>query len=180
LVEMMIVIGLITTMIALSFNIAPAIFRRSLEAKARAQLVGISLALEQYKRAYGDYPQTDKPEQLFDALYGRRGPTMQTFNNPGRVFLTDLTNYTLSNPQSIDSIGTNVLLDPWSNYYRYVYKAQGLVGAAWTNPGYILYSFGPDGIGNEALTQDPPGGYPNRIDPANIDNIYAPASGDHL
>lgn len=176
----MIVIGLITAMMALTFNIAPAIFRRSLEARARAQLVGISLALEQYKREYGDYPQTDKPEQLFDALYGRRGPSMQTFNSQGKVFLANLANYTLSKPESIESIGENVILDPWGNSYHYIYKAQGVVGSAWTNPSYILYSFGADGVGNPALTQDPAGGYPKTNDPLNLDNIYAPTAGDHL
>lgn len=62
--------------------------------------------------------------------------------------------------------GQPALLDPWNHSYRYAYKSQ----APWTNPGYVLYSAGPDGLANEALRA---GGYPDPVPGVNADNLWA-------
>src|ERR1700679_3834214 len=71
LIELLTVIGIIGILSAISFGIIKGVQATALEARTKSELSAISLALEQYKAANGDYPQTNQPLQLFDALMGR-------------------------------------------------------------------------------------------------------------
>ena len=131
LIELLTVIAIIGILSAISFGIIKGVQATATEARARSELSSISLALEQYKALNGDYPQTNQPTDLFDALMGRLGPTLGILNTPEKPFLTDIGIFTISNPNQIQVAKANMLIDPWGNYYRYVYKV-GLTGQNWT------------------------------------------------
>ncbi|HEY8995914.1 MAG TPA: prepilin-type cleavage/methylation domain-containing protein, partial [Lacunisphaera sp.] len=97
------------------------------------------------------------------SLIGRRGPDNQSMTTRP---LIETTRFTIG--QGLDAFTNEaaVLLDPWEQPYRYAYKAQ----APWTNPGYVLYSAGPDGVVSAALLS---GGFPDRTATGNGDNLYA-------
>jgi prepilin-type N-terminal cleavage/methylation domain-containing protein len=169
LIELLTVIGIIGILSAISFGIIKGVNSTAMEARTRSELASIELALEQYKGVNGDYPQTNIPEQLFDALMGRLGPKMATLSPPEKPFLNDISIFTITNPKLINTPNSNQLLDPWGNYYRYVYKV-GLTGSAWTQPP-LLYSFGPDMVGVETLAGGS-GGLLDMSDARNQDNIF--------
>ena len=58
------------------------------------------------------------------------------------------------------------LIDPWDHPYRFAYKSQ----VPWKNPGYVLYSAGPDGVATDSLR---PGGFADPTAAGNADNLYA-------
>ena len=169
LIELLTVIAIIGILSAISFGIIKGVQATATEARARSELSSISLALEQYKALNGDYPQTNQPTDLFDALMGRLGPTLGILNTPEKPFLTDIGIFTISNPNQIQVAKANMLIDPWGNYYRYVYKV-GLTGQNWTQPP-LLYSFGPDGVGVETLAGTG-GGLLDMSDSRNQDNVF--------
>jgi general secretion pathway protein G len=184
LIELLTVLAIISILCALTLGVMRGVNEKAIESRAQAELAGLAQALAEYKRQYGDYPQTeDDPGNakggLCDALTGKVGPTMVSLGaSPttwGKCYL-DLTKYTFTNPDKVETTsGACEILDPWGNPYRYIYKAQGVTGTAWTNPTYLLYSAGPDGMSNDSIGGGaPPGGYLNTTDPTNLDNLYAP------
>jgi general secretion pathway protein G len=58
------------------------------------------------------------------------------------------------------------LSDPWGNPYRYAYRSQ----LPWTNPAFVLFSAGPDGLADTDLRA---GGYADSGSDRNRDNLYA-------
>jgi prepilin-type N-terminal cleavage/methylation domain-containing protein len=100
-----------------------------------------------YKRQYGDYPQTDKSDELLQALVGRRGPRGADIK--GKILL-ELSKFTTKN--TLDPLKTDaaVLIDAWDRPYDYVYKP-GSAANSWTNPGYVLYSRGPKDQGKVSV-----------------------------
>jgi len=184
LVELLTVLAIIGILVALVLSVARGVFEHAREAQADAEMTSLAQALTQYKLQYGDYPHIeDDPGNskggLADALTGKVGPTGVSMGTNvqswGKSYL-DLTKFHFSNPSQIETTaGVCEILDPWGNQYRYIYKAQGITGTAWKNPGYLLYSAGPDGLSNDSLTSGgQPGGYSNTSDPLNLDNLYAP------
>ncbi len=182
LVELLTVLAIIGVLCAITLGVMRGVQEKALEAQANAQLSSMAQALAEFKLQYGDYPQTeDDPGNakggLCDALTGKVGPTMVSLGTSatwGKNYL-DLTKFQITNSAQVNTTaGTSEILDPWGNQYRYIYKAQGVTGAAWTNPSYLLYSAGVDGKSNDSLTGGaPPGGHINPSDPLNLDNIYA-------
>lgn len=71
-------------------------------------------------------------------------------------------------PASLDSLksGLPARNDPWGHPYRFAYKSQ----VPWSNPGYVLFSTGPDGTAGETLRA---GGFADVTSAANADNLYA-------
>lgn len=124
-------------------------------ARARAELAVVGAALETYRRTHGDYPRTDDGAQLLRALLGRRGPVAEA-DSAGRALIE---------PERF-SITGGVLLDPWGQAYVYAYKTT----TPWNNPGYVLYSAGPDGRENPRLLA---GGFPDAGAAENADNLPA-------
>ncbi|MEI6860658.1 MAG: hypothetical protein WCL04_00205, partial [Verrucomicrobiota bacterium] len=145
----------------------------ALVARTRSQLAGIAQALTLYKLQYGDYPQTEKAKELFDALTGKMGPKRDKVDPPGKTLLANLSHFDVSHPEALteSTMGTNELLDSWGNPYHYVYKVPE---QSWLNPSYLLWSDGIDGVSktvyNEKgfLSEDASSG-------ENADNIYEPA-----
>lgn len=149
----------VITIIAVLSGIVIGAGRRAAEsgriARAKAELAVLGAALENYRRVHGDYPRTEDEAQLLRALLGRRGPVADTAVN-GRG-LIEAARFTIAG---------DVLLDPWGRAYVYAYKTT----APWSNPGYVLYSAGPDGREFGRLLA---GGFPDAAGAGNADNIQA-------
>lgn len=148
------------TIIALLAGLVIGIGRRTAEAgkiaRAKAELAAMGAALEAYKRTFGDYPHTDDEIQLLRALLGQRGPASDATIS-GRAMLET----------ARFAVTGNVLVDPWERAYVYAYKVPA---GGWTNPDFVLYSTGPDGVDNASLLA---GGFPDIATPGNADNIHA-------
>lgn len=203
LIEILIVAAIMGLLTAIALPAMRGARERVVTARTRVELALIAQALENYRRLYGDYPQTGDfaqapPEtaqplipthaqaKIFNALNGVFGP--RAFAGDDRINgcpLIDVTKFTLEfasdgEPQAPageaprkEEVCTS-LLDPWGRRYLYYYK-RASDPAAWRTTGYILYSAGPDG------RHMPPGTVSEIARPdlppasVNIDNVYADA-----
>jgi len=164
LIELFTVIAIITVLAGVAFGAIRGAKRQAAIARARAELAVLGQALEEYKRQYGDYPWTAAtPAQLYQTLNGKLDPAGAALN--GRRFITS-SQFTLNDPDParVDD-PANFLVDPWGNFYRYVYFHQ----VSPERRGYVLYSAGPDGADTPPNTN----GAFNATDPGNADNLYA-------
>ncbi len=163
LLELLVVIGLIALLTGLVIGAGRHASEASKASRARAELSALAAALEAYRLAHGDYPRTDDPARLLQALIGRRGPDYQAQSGRALVELARFRTDAAADPFSSE---TAVLVDPWDRPYRYAYKSQ----APWTNASYVLASSGPDGIATDTLLS---GGFPDRNAAGNADNLHA-------
>ena len=161
LIELLMVITVIMILAGITFGISRGVQNAQARAKTKAELATISLAIEQFKSRYGDYPwhkqgEVDTNKTLLFALTGRMiladpSPTDNT-TEIAAIEITDEAEID-KNPKFLDDskfsttkIGqssTN-LLDPWGNPYIYWYKWDNSPNA-WDVFGYHLYSTGPKG-----------------------------------
>ncbi len=172
LLELLAVIAIIAVLTGIVIGVGRRASEAGKNARAKAELAALSAALESYKRQYGDYPRTDDNASLVQSLIGRLSPTGAPLSPAGKVQIEAAKfQFALAaNPDvSIDPFGnaSALLLDPWSQPYRYVYKTGG---GSWTNPSFVLYSIGSDGADSSALL---PGGFIDIAPAANADNLYA-------
>jgi general secretion pathway protein G len=156
LLELLAVIAILAVLASLVVGVGRRATASARIARAKTELAAIGAALETYKRTFGDYPRTDDGSQLLRALLGRRGPTSDAAIT-GRALL-ETARFTVSG---------DVLVDPWDRPFVYVYKVPA---GGWTNPGFVLYSCGPDQIDFPRLMS---GGFPDATATANADNIHA-------
>lgn len=156
LLELLAVIAIIAVLSGIVIGAGRRASESGKVARTKAELAALGAALETYKLNYGDYPRTDDEAQLLRALLGRRGPASDAAIS-GRA-VVETARFTITGGR---------LLDPWERPYAYAYKVPA---GGWTNPGFVLYSAGPDGGDNAALM---PGGFPEVASPANVDNIHA-------
>lgn len=130
--------------------------------------------------------------QLFNALIGVYGPTSFSARVNGPM-LVELSRFTLEVPLTATTMSqagiakgappakeavANAFLDPWGNRYMYYYRPAPVAGRpavnTWAQPGYLLYSAGPDGthtapnIATGVFT-----GTNAQFTGLNADNIYA-------
>lgn len=165
LIELLAVIAILGVLTALVFGLTRGVSQRGAIARAQSELTAISQALEEYKLMYGDYPQTDRPPRLYQALNGTLGPTMNLIpSGEQRGFIEDHSKFTLhaDDPESVP----NYFEDPWGNPYQYYYKHAG--ANSWERFGFLLFSQGPDG----EHSPPPATGYINVDHPDNTDNIF--------
>jgi general secretion pathway protein G len=171
LLELLAVIAIIAVLSGIVIGVGRRASESGKAARAKAELATIGAALETYKRSYGDYPRTDDEARLLQALIGKRGPASDV-EIDGRSLL-EAVKFTIARPVSpsvlVDPFTDTsaVLVDPWERPYVYVYKVPA---GDWKNPGFVLYSVGPDGSDNASLLS---GGFPDVASPANADNIHA-------
>jgi len=163
LLELLVVLGVIALLSGIVLGVGRHAAESGKTARARAELAALSAALESYKLAWGDYPRTNLPDRLLQALIGRRGPDDQAANGPCLIeparFSTAASHDPFSDPAA-------VLLDPWEQPYRYAFKSP----TPWSNPSFVLWSAGPDGKDTTTLLS---GGFPDAAAPGNADNLYA-------
>ena len=158
LAEILITIALVALLMAVTIPMLQGVQERVAFARARSELARIAQALEQYRRTYGDYPQTgDFPEaaptrddplvanraqsKLFNALTGVFGPVALTasdrLNGPEFIDASALTveapEEAVSRPEDRQARPevAAALLDPWGRRYLYYYK-RASAALAWT------------------------------------------------
>ncbi len=164
LIELLTVIAIIVILAGIMIGVGRRASETGRIARAKAELVSLAVALESYRRIYGDYPQTDDEARLLQSLLGRRGPTNAAID--GRT-LIDTAKFVFAPAGDPMTNPAAMLVDPWGKSYVYAYKTPA---SGWSNSGYILYSVGPDGADAPGLM---PGGFSDPAAPANVDNLYA-------
>lgn len=171
LLELLIVLVLIAGLTGLVLGVGQRAADASRAARAQAELAALAGALEAYRAASGDYPRTGDAAVLLQALLGRRdaagqvlAATRAPFVDSARFHIARPDNPDLPRDPSIDAQA--MLLDPWGRPYRYAFKTR----TPWTNPGFVLYTAGPDGADEASLLA---GGFLDRAAEANLDNLEA-------
>ena len=163
LLEMLAVVALILVLSAVAIGAGRRAALAGQTAHSRADLAALAGALESYKRTFGDYPRTEDSARLLQSLLGRYDPAGVPLVSPSLLDLTRFTTVAGTDP-AMDP-GAE-LADAWGQAYRYAYKTE----VPWGNPGYVLYSIGPDSSDSPALLN---GGFPDATSPLNADNLYA-------
>lgn len=203
LLELLAVMAILVILSGFAFGLVRGANQRAKLARVRAELSHLAQALEEYKRYYGDYPQTGPsagqshrvtgtsgPGQttaqarLFNALVGVYGPANFTarLNGPILVQVSKLVTEVAVSPTTFAvPTGTpptktptgNAFLDPWGNRYMYFYRVAGSRPTTWTPPSYVLFSCGPDGA--STAMPSAAGIYSGQLQTTgdNADNIYA-------
>jgi prepilin-type N-terminal cleavage/methylation domain-containing protein len=168
LIELLMVIAVILILAGITFGISRGVQNAQARAKAKAELATISLAIEQFKSRYGDYPwhkqgEVDTNKTLLFALTGRLvlgDPDPQDSKNETKALIIDTQNQIDANPKFLDDTKfstslingeTTNLLDPWGQPYMYWYKWDNEPND-WDVFGFHLYSTGPKGSSaNDAI-----------------------------
>jgi len=163
LIEILTVIAIVAVLTGIVLGVGRRAAESARIARAKGELAALSAALEGYKRQYGEYPRTASAAVLLQSLAGRLGPTQSSLSGRSRL---DLASFSIRNGADPLSDATALLIDPWDQPYVYAYKTPA---GDWTNPGFVLYSIGPDGKDDPALEQ----GSPRRGATENADNLYA-------
>lgn len=172
LLELLTVIAIVAVLSGIVIGVGRRASETGKIARAKAELAALSVALESYKRQFGDYPRTDDNAILVQSLIGKLGPTGSTLATASRTHL-EAAKFTLAlesaptTPLDPFATSTATLLDPWGQSYRYVYRVPA---SDWTNHSFVLYSIGPDGADAPTLLT---GGFIDVAATANADNVYA-------
>lgn len=162
LLELLFVLGLIAVLAGLLLGTGRRAAETGRVARARAELVALGAALDAYRQRQGDYPQAATEAEMLQSLLGRLGPRQEPVVGPA---LIELARYRTEDGRDPGADWATRLVDPWDRPYRYAYKSV----TPWSNPGFVLYSLGPDGEDAPALR---PGGFADAAAAANADNIY--------
>jgi general secretion pathway protein G len=162
LIELLTVIAIIAILSALVFGLGRRMGESGRNGRAVAELAALGAILEDYRRLHGDYPRTNDGARLLQALIGRRDPLLNAMNARS---LLDPAAFTFEADRDPFLDEGARLVDPWGRPYAYAYRTP----LPWNNPGYLLYSEGPDGRSAPPLA----GGFPDQAAPENHDNLYA-------
>ena len=162
LVEILVVISLIIVLASLTFALAGPVKNTIMTTKAKSQIQKISLALNEFKNKYGEYPMADGGESdedwaelLIEAMRGdkilvrRSGKLKMAKFDDGRsgaepVPFLALGEYELDDNDDADS--AKMILDPWENPFQYRYNkiTGGKPGTNWDAPTFLLISAAAD------------------------------------
>jgi prepilin-type N-terminal cleavage/methylation domain-containing protein len=164
LLELLVALAILATLTSAVVGAGRFAAEASRKARAKGELALIASGLAAYRSSCGQFPITDDPALLLQALVGRRSPQLQPLDV--RPFL-ETQRLLISHGADPLLVPSAVLLDPWERPYRYQFAAPG---AAWRNPGFVLYSTGPDGVG---LLGAADAGFPDHTRAENRDNLYA-------
>jgi prepilin-type N-terminal cleavage/methylation domain-containing protein len=161
--ELLLVMAVIAVLSGLVLGVGRAMWEGSRSSRATAELTMLAATLESYHLAQGDYPHTEASAWLLQALIGRRGPAGEAITARP---LIEVSRFKIGGERDPFVDDAAELLDPWGAAYHYAYKST----TPWTNPGYLLYSCGPDGMASHALLT---GGFPDPTAAGNSDNLWA-------
>lgn len=162
LVEILVVISILVGLAALTFSLAGPVKNSIMMTKAKAQIQKLSLALNDFKSRYGDYPMPEGnagddewAQLLIDSVRGdkilvrRNGKIAMIRYNDGRAsaervpFIEGLSEFNLDED---DPDEAKQILDPWENLFQYRYNniSGGKRGLQWDAPTFLLISAGAD------------------------------------
>ncbi len=164
LLELLAVLVIVAALTGLMLGVGAHVLTQAKRTRAAGELAVLSAALEAYRRRQGDYPHTDDPAVLLQALIGRRDPQNRPIPAPAVIHLAQFATVAGADPFADASAQ---LADPWGNPYRYAYRTQ----LPWENSSFILQSAGPDGLIYSVLR---PGGFIAIAQADNADNVIAP------
>lgn len=163
LIEILVVISLLVMLAALTFSLAGPVKNSIMTTKAKSQVQKLSLALNDFKSRYGDYPMSEGgsgddewAQLLIDSLRGdrilarRNGKIAMIKYDEGRSgaervpFVENLSEFELDDEDDPDS--AKQILDPWGNLFQYRYNSisGGKRGQQWDAPTFLLISAGAD------------------------------------
>lgn len=162
LIELLAVIAIVAILSSIVFGLGRRVSESGRISRASSELATLSVALEGYRQAHGDYPQTDDAARMLQALIGRRDPLMNPLRSRALLDLAAFTTEAQRDPFIDDGVR---LIDPWGHSYLYAYRTV----VPWNNASYVLYSAGPDGTAAPAVLA---GGYPDLGASENHDNVY--------
>lgn len=161
LVELLTVLAIIGVLSALLLGSGVHVRETAKVAQAKTELAALAAGLDAYRRQWGDYPWTQDPSEMLQALIGRRGP--RGAGGTGRPVI-ELGRFRTEGGVDPFTSSTARLIDPWDRPYRYAYRTS----AAWA-VSFVLFSEGPDGR-SAPLT---PGGWRVAGAVENLDDVYA-------
>jgi len=163
LMELLVVVSIMVILAGLTMGVMSYVNQKQAIEQAKVQLGLLDLSLEDYHSEQGKYPVSTRS----DGKNGTKRIQSALFpaNNSEKIYLTEL------DPDN-DSMGwlsgTNAgniqILDPWGTEYRY--RASTATKVVSANPGFDLWSCGPDGETNAGRS----GAY-DPEDPKNVDDI---------
>ncbi len=202
LVEVLVVVGVIAVLAAVTVGLLGPVENAIRTSNAKTQCDKISLALNDFKSTYGEYPmlegegdQEEWEELLMDTMRGdkilvRRGGKMQLVDfdedkksdAEPRPFLA-LSEFSLDN-EDVES--ATKILDPWDNPWQYRYNviSGGKLGKNWFGASFLLISAGPeynDPVGEDDFFTDnlADEGVPD-LDPDGNDYYFAEIRADNI
>ena len=174
LVELMVVIVIIGVIGGILFTGATYVFSQQAEKKALGQIEVLQLALEKFRSAHGDYPETDsenefqRSEFLVKVLYGfvdqegddleydERGMNMLPADalDLGKMDGGKVVEYVIDSESLLSGKVEDEFfaVDPWNAPYVYQYPRDD------GHNGFLLFSKGPDGessVFDSELTSTP-------------------------
>ena len=161
LIELLMVISVILILAGITFGISRGVQNAQARAKAKAELATITLAIEQFKSRYGDYPWilNEDPYPIKNLAYALAGRiVIRDVSGEPKAVVVTIEDEVKNNPKFLDlskfstSESNGVIddiLDPWGKSYGYYYKYDNNLNA-WDFYGYHLYSAGPNGGSAEA------------------------------
>lgn len=169
LVEILVVISLIVLLASMTFALAGPVKNSIFTTKAKSQIQKISLALNEFKSKYGEYPMAsgsgddEWAQVLIDAMRGdkilvrRNGRISMVAYNDGRASAEAVPFLALSEfelDEEGDPDKATKILDPWENLYQYRYNTLtgGKLGSQWDAPTFLLISAAADY--NDPLSND--------------------------
>lgn len=166
---------IVILMTALALGLA-GLMPLSQSKQAQTDIIRIQQSLEQYRKAFGEYPKkvpvggADPAMEtiLFNALAGTLAPNGKLGNFPSLLdrMSLDFQNGNFPETGSTPALVSNAVVDPWGNPYRYRFDPDD---ASWENFSYVLFSAGVDG----AFTDVTGAGQKNEGGASNQDNVYA-------
>ena len=170
LVELMVVIVVIGIVGGIIFSGAGYLFEKQAIKQAKVEVEVLEIALDEFKREYGDFPETFDNEGemasfiLFHSLYGTHQLSLDT-ETWERVEVSEFRKNLLPvDKMTLETLSDNgsekfnfsefdhFLVDPWGEPFIYQFPRQDGHG------GFLLYSKGPDQKGdpfNESLDSLP-------------------------
>lgn len=170
LVEILVVISIIVVLASMTIALAGPVRNAIYTTKAKSQIQKISLALNEFKNKYGEYPMTSGSGGddawalvLIEALRGdkilvrRNGRISMTTYDDGRANAEPVPFLALSDfllDVEGDPANATKILDPWENLYQYRYNtlSSGKLGTSWDASTFLLISAAAEF--NDPLTSD--------------------------
>ncbi len=197
LIEILIVIGILSMLLALTSPIIGMVGGAQNRARAKSDISLIATALEAFKGRFSIYPLCNAAEDeitaaknLYKCLDGKLYPKaeggvisfvdapkgMKPFLDRSKMNVCSQADR-YNRDLDFDSLTDVFLADPWLEPYLYFYDTNNIVGerGSWRNPGFILMSKGQDNkavqVGDMYTSGMMPDEDSYRTPVENVDNI---------